>query len=188
MEKAREFQKNIYFCFLDYAKAFDCVDHGNLWKILQEMGIPDHPICLLRNLYAGQEATVRTGYGITDWFQIGNGVSQGCILSPCLFNFYAEYIMRNTRIDEAQAGIKIAKKNINNLRYADTTTLMAESEEELKSLLMKLKEESEKVDLKLNIQKIKIMASGPITSWQIDGKTMETVTDYFSGLPNHCRW
>ena len=151
MEKAREFQKNIYFCFIDCAKAFDCVDHNQLWKILKEMGIPDL-ISLLRNLYAGQESTVRTGHGTTDWFQIGKGVRQGCILSPCLFNFYAEYIMRNTGLEEAQAGIKIAGRNINNLRYADDTTLMAESEEELKSLLMKVKE-SEKVGFKLNIQK-----------------------------------
>ena len=156
MEKAREFQKNIYFCFIEYAKAFDCVDHNKLWKILKEMGIPDHLTCLLRNLYAGQEATVTTGHGTTDLFQIGKGVRQGCILSACLFNFY---IMRNAGLDEAQAGIKIAGKNINNLRYADDTTLMAESEEELKSLLMKVKEESEKVRLKLNIQKMKIMAS-----------------------------
>ena len=169
MEKAREFQKNIYFCFTDYAKAFDCVDHNKLWKILKEMGIPDHPTCLLRNLYAGQEATVRTGHG-TDCFQIGKGVRQGCILSPCLFNFYAESIMRNAGLEEVQAGIKIVGRNINNLRYADVTTLMEESEEELKSLLMKVKEESEKVGLKLNIQKMKIMASGPITSWQIDGE------------------
>src|SRR5574341_1359473 len=152
------------------------------------MGIPDHLTCLLRNLYAGQEATVRTGQGTTDWFQIGKGVRQGCTLSPCLFNFYAEYIMRNTGLEEAQAAIKIAGKNINNFRYADETTLMAESEEELKSLLMKVKEESEKVGLKLNIQKTKITASGPITSWQINGETMETVTDYFFGLQNHCRW
>ena len=137
------------------------------------MGIADHMICLLRNLYAGQEATVRTRYGKTDWFQIGKGVHQGCILSPCLFNFYAEYIMRNAGLEEAQAGIKIARRNINNLRYADDTTLMAESEE-LKSLLMNVKEESEKVGLKLNIQKTKIMASGPITSWEIDGETVET--------------
>ena len=178
MEKAREFQKNIYFCFIDYAKAFDCVDHNKLWKILKEMGIPDHLICLLRNLYAGQEATVRTGHGTTDWFQIGKGVHQGCILSPCLFNLYAEYIMRNTGLEETQAGIKIAGRNINNLRYADDTTLMAESEEELKSLLMKVKVESEKVGLKLNIQKTKIMASGPITSWEIDGETVETVSDF----------
>ena len=142
----------------------------------------------LRNLCAGQEATVRNGHGTTDWFQIGKGVCQGCILSPCLFNFYAEYIMRNAGLEEAQARIKIARRNINNLRYADDTTLMAESEEELKSLLMKVKEESEKVGLKLNIQKMRIMASSPITSWQIDRKTMETVTDYFGGLQNHCRW
>ena len=187
IEKAREFQKNIYFCSLDYAKAFDCVDHNKLWKILKEMGIPDHLTCLLRNLYAGQEATVRTGHGTTDWFQIGKGVCQGCILSPCLFNLYAEYIMRNTGMEETQAGIKIAGRNINKLRYADDTTLMAESEEELKSLLMKVKEESEKVGLKLNLPKMKIMASGPITSWEIDGETVETVADYFGGLQNHCR-
>ena len=144
------------------------------WKIPKEMRIPDHLIYLLRNLYAGQEATVRTGHGTTDWFQIG----KGCILSPCLFNLYAEYIMRNTGLEEAQAGVKIAGRNINNLRYADDTTLMAESEEELKSLLMKLKEESEKFGLKLNIQKTKIMASGPITSWEIDGETVETVRDF----------
>ena len=135
MEKAREFQKNIYFCFIDYAKAFDCVDHKKLWKILKEMGIPDHLTCILRNLYASQEATAGTGHGTIDWFQIGKGVRQGCILSPCLFNFYAEYIMRNAGLEEAQAGIKTARRNINNLRYADDTTLMAESEEELKSLL-----------------------------------------------------
>ena len=142
------------------------------------MGIPDHLTCLLRNLYAGQEATVRAGHETTDCFQIGKGVHQGCILSPCSFNFYAEYIMRNAGLEEAQAGIKIAGRNINHLRYADHTTLMAESEEELKSLLMKLKEESEKVGLKLNIQKTKIMASGPITSWEIDAETVETVTDF----------
>ena len=140
IEKAREFQKNIYFCFIDYAKAFDCADHNKLWKILKEMGIPDHLTCLLRNLYSGQEATVGTGHGTTDWFHIGKGVCQGCILSPCLFNLYAEYIMRNAGLYEAQAGIKIAGRNINNLRYADDTTLMAESEEELNSLLMKVKE------------------------------------------------
>ena len=150
-EKAKEFQKNIYFCFIDYAKAFDCMDHNKLWKILQEMGIPGHLICLPRNLYAVQETTVRTGHGTADWFQIGKGVCQGCIWSPCLFNLYAEYIMRNTGLEEAQAGIKIAGRNINNLRYADDTTLMAESEEELKSLLMKVKEEREKAGLKLNI-------------------------------------
>ena len=142
------------------------------------MGIPAHLTCLLRNLYAGQEATVRTGHGTTDWFQIGKGICQGCILSPCLFNLYAEYIMRNAGLVEAQVGIKIASRNIKNLRYADDTTLMAESEEELKSLLMKVKEESEKVGLKLNIQKTKIMAPGPITSWQIDGKTVETVANF----------
>ena len=163
MEKARELQKNIYFCFVEYAKAFDCVDHNKLWKILKEMGIPDHLTYLLRNLYAGQEATVRTGHGTTDWFQIGKGVRQGCVLSPCLFNLYAEYIMRNAGLDEAQAGIKIAGRNIINLRYADDTTFMAETEE-LKSLLMKVKEESEKVSLTLNIQKTKIMTSSPISS------------------------
>ena len=181
MKKAREFQKNIYFCFVDYAKAFDSVDHNKLWKILKEMGIPDHLTCLLRNLYGGQEATVRTGYGITDWFQIGKGVCQGYILSPCLFNFYTEYNMRNSGLEKAQAGIKIAGRNINNLRYADDTTLMAENEEELKRLLMKVKEESEKVGLKLNIQKTKIMASGPITSWEIVGETVETVSDFIFG-------
>ena len=137
--RKQEFQKNkkIYFCFIDYAKSFDCVDHNKLWRILQEIGIPDHLTCFLRSLYAGQEATVRTRYRTTDWFLIGKRVHQGCILSPCLFNLYAEYIMRNARLDEAQAGIKIAERNINNLRYADDTTLMAEREEELKSLLMK---------------------------------------------------
>ena len=146
------------------------------------MGISDHLTCFLRNLYAGQEATVRTGHGTTDWFQIGKGVCQGCMLLPCLFNFYAEYIMRNTRLDEAQAGVKIARKNINNLRYADDTTLLAESKEELKRLLMKMKEESEKVGLKLNIQKTKIMATGPITSWEIDGETVETMPDFILGI------
>ena len=154
------------------------VDHNKLWKILKEMGIADHLTCLLRNLYAGQEATVRTGHGIIDWFQIGKGVPQGCILSPCFFNLYAEYIMRNAGLEEAQTGTKTAGRNINNLRYADNTTLMAESEEELKKPLMKVKEESGKVGLKLHIQKTKIMASGPITSWQIDG---ETVADFFWG-------
>ena len=176
IEKAREFQKNTYFCLIDYAKASDCVDHNKLWKILKEIGIPDHLMCLLRNLYAGQEATVITGHGTTDWLQIGKG-AQGCILSPCcLFNLHAESIMGNARLDETQAGIKIAGRNINNLQYADE-----ESEEELKSLLMEVKEEREKVGLKLNIQKTKIMASGPITPWQIDGETMETVKD-FGGL------
>ena len=183
VEKAREFQKNIYFCFIDYAKAFDCVDHNKLWKILKEMGIPDHLTCLLRNMYAGQEATVRTGHGTTDWFQIGKGVHQGCILSLCLYNLDAEYIMRNTGLQETQAGIKIARRNINSLRYADDTTLMAENEVELKSLLMKVKEESEKVGLKLNIQKTKIMAFIHITSWEIDGETVETVSDFIFWSP-----
>ena len=149
--------------------------------IYEEMGRPDRLTCLLRNLYAGQEAKVRTEHGTTDWFQIGKGVHQGCILSPCLFNFYAEYIMRNARLEEAQAVIKMARRNINNLRYADDTTLMAKSKEELKNLLMKVKEESEKVGLKLNIQKTKIMASGPITSWERDGETVETVSDFIFG-------
>ena len=152
------------------------------------MGITDHLACVLRNLYAGQEATVRTRHGTTDWFQIRKGVHQGCILSPCLFNIYAEYIMRNAGLEGTQAGIKIAWRNINNLRYADDTTLMAESEEEWNSPLMKLREESEKAGLKLNIEKTKIMASSPITAWQIDGETMETVTDYFLGLQNHPGW
>ena len=156
----REFQKNIYLCFIDYAKAFDCVDHNKLWKILKEMGIPDHLTRLLRNLCVGQEAIVRTTHGTTDWFQIGKEVCPGCILSPCLFNLYAEYVMRNAGLEEAQAGIKIVRRNISNLRYADNITLMAESEE-LKSLLMKVKEESEKVGLKLNIQETKIMAPVP---------------------------
>ena len=158
--KKQEFQKKVYFCFTDYAKAFDCVDHNKLWKILKEMGIPDHLICLLRNLYAGQEATVRTGHGTTDWFQIGKGVHQGYILSPCFYNLYAENNLRKAGLQEAQAGIKIPSRNINNLSYADDTTLMAERKEELKSFLMKVKEESKK----LNIHKTKIMASSPITS------------------------
>ena len=161
-----------------------CVDHNKLWKILQEMEIPDHLTCLLRNLYAGQEATVRTRHGTMDWFQIGKGVRQGCMLSPCLFNFYAEYIMRNAGLEEAQARIKISGRDISNVRYADDTTLMAESEEELKKLLMKVKEESEKVGFKLNIQKTKIMASGPITSRELDGETVERVSDFiFWGAP-----
>ena len=167
MEKAIEFQTDIYFCCINYAKTFDWVDQNKLWKILKEMGIPDHLTCLLRNLYADQEATVRTGHGTAEWFQIRKGVHQDCILSPCLFNLYTEYIMRNAGLDEAQAGINIARRNINNLRYTDDTTLMAESEEELKSTLIKVKVESEKVGLKLHIQKTKIMASGPITSWQV---------------------
>ena len=173
-KKQESSKKNIYFCFIDYAKAFDSVDHNKLWKILKEMGIPDHLTCLLRNLYAGQEETVRTGQRTTNWSQIGKGAHQGCILSPCLFNTYAEYIMRNAGWAEAQAGIKIAGRNINNFKYTDDTTLMAESEE-LNNLLMKVKEESEKVGLNLNIQKTKIMASGPIISWQIGG---ETVADF----------
>jgi len=153
------------------------------------MGIPDHFACLLRNLYAGQEAAVRTGHETMNWFKIGKGVCKGCILSPCLFNLYAEYIMRNAGLDEAQAGIKIAGRNINNLRYADVTTVMAESEEEIKSLLMKVKEESEKSVLKLNIQKTKIMASSPITSWKIDGENNGNSDRLHSlGLQNHCRW
>ena len=162
LKKPESSRKSIYFCFIDYAKVFDYVDHNKLWKILKEMGIPDHLTCLLRNLYAGQEETVRTGHGTTDWFQIRKGVCQGCILSPCLFNLYAECIMWNSRLDETQTGIKIAGRNINNLRYADDTTLMAESKE-LKSPLRKVKVENEKVGLKLNIQETKIMASGPIT-------------------------
>ena len=173
--KKQEFQKNIYFCFIDSAKAFDCVDHNKLWKILQEMGMPDHLPCLLRNLYAGQEATVRTGHGTTDWFQIGKGIRQGCILSPCVFNLNAEYIMWNAGLDEAQSGIKTAGRNTNNLGYTDEITLREESKEELKSLLMKVKGESEKAGLKLIVQKTKIMAYGHITSWQIDG---ETVRDF----------
>ena len=184
IEKAREFQKNIFFCFIDYAKAFDCVDQNNLWTIIKGIGKQDHLTCLLRNLYACQEATVRAGQRIADWFQIRKGVRQGCILSPCSFNLYAVYIMRNAGLEEAQAGIKIAWRNINNLRYADDTTLMAESEEELKSPLMKLKEETENVGLKLNIQKTEIMASGSITSWQIDGETVETMAEFIFGAPN----
>ena len=187
IEKAREFHKNIYFCFIDYAKAFDCVDHHKVWKILQEMRIPDHLTCLLRNLYAGQEATVRTGHGTTDWFQIGKGVHQGCILSPCLFNSYAEYIMRNAGLEEAQAGMKIPGRNINNMRYTDDTTLMAESEEELKSLLMKVKEwkswlkaqHSENEDH--GIWSHLFMAN----RWRNSGNSGRL---YFSWLQNHCRW
>ena len=167
IEKVREFQKNIYLCFIDYTKAFDCVDHDKLWKALREMEIPDHLTCLLRNLYVGQEATVRTLYGTSDWFKIEKGVRQGCLLSPCLFNLCTEHITRYARLHELQAGIETGGGNISNLRYADDTTLMAESEEKLKSLLMKLKEESEKASLKLNIQKSKIMASGTISSWHI---------------------
>ena len=163
-KKQESSRKPSISALLTMPKPFDCVDHNTLWKILKEMGIPDHLTCLLRNLYVGQKATVRTGHGTTDWFQIGKGIRQRCILSSCLFNLYAEYIKRNAGLEEAQAGIKIARRNINHLRYADDTTLMPESEEELKSLLMKVKEESEQVGLKVNIQKTKIMASDPITS------------------------
>ena len=176
--KSKRISEKHLLLFIDYAKAFDCVDHNKPWKILQEMGMPDHLTCLLRNLYAGQEATVRTRHGTTDWFQIVKGVHQGCILSPCLFNVYAEYIMGNASLDESQARIKIYGRNINNLNYADDTTLMTESKAELKSLLIKVKEEREKAGLKLNIQKTKIMASSPITSWQRDGETMDTVADF----------
>ena len=167
IEKTREFQKKKISCFIEYTKAFAWVDHNKLRKILQQMGLPDHLTCFLRNLYAGQEATVRTGHGKTDWFQIGKGVHLACILSPCLFNLYAEYIMQNARLDETQAGIKIARRNINNFRYADDITLMVGSKEEQKSLLMKVKEETEKAGLKLSIQKTKIIASSIITLWQI---------------------
>ena len=183
IENAREFQKSIYLCFIDYAKSVDCVDHNKLWKILKEMEIPGHLTCLLRNLYAGQEATVRTRNGTTDWFQIGKGVCQSSILSPCLFNLYAEYIRWHARLDEALTGIKTASRNINNLRYADDTTLIAESEEELKSLLMKVKKESEKAGLKLSIQKMKIMKFNPITSWQVYGEKVKTVTIIFPRTP-----
>ena len=165
IKKAREFQKNIYFCFINYTKAFDCIDHNKLWEILKEMRIPNQLTCLLRNLYTGQEATVRTKHGATDWFQIVKRILQGCILSPFLFNFYTEYIMENAGLDESQTGIKISGRNINNLRYAEDTTLMAESEDELKGLLMKVKKESEKAGSKLSIQNTKI---SPITSWQIE--------------------
>ena len=188
IEKAREFQENIYFYFIDYAKAFDYVDHNKLWTILQEMGIPDQLTCLLRNLYAGQEATVRTGHGTRDWFQIGKGVRQACILSLCLFNFYAEYIMRNAGLDKPQAGIKNAARNTNDLRYADDTTKMVE---ELTTLLMRVKEENEKAGLKLNIQKTRMMASGPISSVQFSSvaQSCPTLCDPMNrstpGLPVH---
>ena len=199
IEKATEFQKNMYFCFIDYAKAFDCVDHNKMWKILQEMGIPDHLTCLLRNLYAGQEATVKMGHGTTDWFQIGKGVHQGSTLSPCLFNLYSEYTTWNARLAEAQAEIKIAGRSINNLRYADYTTQMAENE--LKSLLMKVKEEREKAGLKLNIKKTKISAYSPIIkqmwmrwrilkSWIPTGPHHQTIflTESRSSLPVWGNW
>ena len=191
LKKQESSRKTSTFALLTMSKPLTLWITTNCGKFLKEMGIPDHLTCLLRNLYSGQEATVRTGHGITDWFQIRKGVCPGCILSPCLFNLYAEYIMWNTGLDEAQAGIKIVRRNINNLRYAGDTTRRAEREEELKrtkELLMKVKAESEKVGLKLNIQKTKITASGPITSWQSDGEKMETVRDYFLGLQNHCRW
>ena len=168
IEKAREFQKNIYFFFIKYLKAFHCVDHNKLWKILEEMGLPDLLNCLLRNLYVGKEAIVRTRHGTMEWFKIGKGVCQVCILLPCFFNLYAKHIMWNAGLDKSQAGIMIARRNINILPYADDTTLKAESEEELKSLLMKVKEESEKSRLKLYIQRTKIIASSLIISWQID--------------------
>ena len=166
-------EKTIYFRFIAYAKDFNYMDHNKRRKIMKEMGIPGHLSCLWRNLYADQEATIKTGHGTINWFQIGKRVCQDCILSPCLLNLYTEYIMRNAGLDEAQTGIKIARRNINNLRYADDSTLMAEREEELKSLLMKVKVESEKVGLKLNIQKTKIMATSPIISWQIDRGTVK---------------
>ena len=178
IKKAREFQENIYFCFIDYAKAFDCVDHNKLWKILKEMGMPDHLTCLLRNLYAVEEATVKTGHETADWFQIGKGVHQGLYCHPTYLTYMQTTSWETLGWRKPQAGIKIAGRNSNNLRYADDTTLMEESEEELKSLLMKVKVESLKVDLKVNIQKTKIMASGPITSWEIDGETVERVADF----------
>ena len=184
----KESQKNTYFCFIECAKAFDSVDHNKLWEIPKEMEIPDHLTCLLRNPYAGQEATVRTGHGTTDWFQIRKGVCQGCILSLRLFNFYEEYFMRNAGLDEAKAGINSAGRNINTLRCANDTTLMAESKEELKSFLMNVKEKSEKVRLKLNIKKTKFMASGSITSWQINGETMGTVAGFILGGSKNYRW
>ena len=175
IEKAREFQKNTYICFIDYAKAFDYMNHNQLWKVLQVMGMPDHVICLLRNLYAHHEATVRTRHRTTDWFQIGKWGHWGCIVWPCLFNLYAEYIMQNGGLDLAQAGMKIAGRSIDNLRYADYTNITVETKEKLKSCLIKVKEESEKVGLKLSIQKTKMMASCPITSWQIDGERMDFI-------------
>ena len=186
IEEAREFQKNI--CFIDYAKAFDCVDHNKLWKILKEMGIPDHLTCLLRNLYTGQEARVRTGHGTTDWFQIGKEVCWDCIWSPCLFNLYAECIMWNAGLDETQTGIRIARRNINNLRYTDDTTLMVESEEDLKSFLMKVKEESEKAGLKLSIQKNK--DHGILFHYFMvsrGGKSVKSERPFIWDQ-NHCRW
>ena len=188
-KKAKEFQTNIYFCFIDNAKVFDCVDHNKQWKILKEIRVSDHLTCLLRNLFAGQEATIRTRHGKTDCFKTEEGVWQGCIFSRCLFNFYVEYIMQNDGLDESQAEIKIARRNVINLRYADDTTLMTENEKELKSLLMRVKEESEKAGLKLNIQKTKIMESGLITSWQKRRwKSGNGGRFYFLGLQSHYGW
>ena len=188
VEKAREFWKNIYFWFIDKAKTFNCVDHNKLQKILKEVGIPGHLTCLLRNLYAGQEATMRTRHGTMAWFKIRKGVHQGCILSPCLCNLYAEHIMWNAGLHQLQDGIKIAGRNISNLQHADDTTLMAEREEELKSPFMRVKEDSEGLGLKFNIQKTKIMASSNITIWKIDGEKWKHDRLYFLGLQNHCRW
>ena len=187
-KKQEKSRKNIYFCFTDYTKAFNCVDHNELWTILQEIGIPDYLTCLLRNLYADQEATVRTGHG-TDWFQIGKGICQGFTLSPCLFNLYAEYIMQNARLGQAQAGIKIAGRNINNLRYADDTILMAESKEEVKSLLIKVEEESWKSWLKTQHSKNKVHGSQShhfmANRWGNNGNSDRL---YLLGLQSHCRW
>ncbi|CAH2296256.1 Hypothetical predicted protein [Pelobates cultripes] len=170
--------RSIYFCFINYSKAFDCVDHNNMWQVLKEMGVPDHLITLLRNLYVDQEATVRTKHGTTEWFKIGKGVQQGCMLSPYLFNLYVEYMIHKAGLDESKAGINIAGRNINNLRYADDTTLVAESKEELKDLLMRVKEENAKAGLLLNVKKTKIMANSNLSSWQIDGEEVEAVTDF----------
>ena len=178
MEKTREFQKNIYFCFIDYTKAFGCVDHNKLWTSLHNMGVPSHFICLLKNLYANQEATVRTEHGLTEWFKIEKGVRQGCILSPYLFNLYPEHIMRNVGLEETDVGIKIAGRKISNLRYADDTTVMAENEEDLKNLLIKVKEKSAKAGLLLNIKKTKIMSTGNINGICIDGEEIEAVTEF----------
>ena len=188
IDKSRDFQINIYFCFTDYAKAFDCVDHNKLWKILKEIGIPNHLTCLLINLYAGQGATVRTGHGTTDWFQIRKGAHQRCILTPCLFNLYSEYIMRNAVLDEAQAGIKIAGRNLNNLRYADDTTLMEESEEELKSLLMKVKRRVKKLAQSSTFRKLRSWHLVPSLHGKWMGKQWKQWQTAFGGLQNHCRW
>ena len=186
VEKAREFQKNIYFCFIDYAKAFDCVDYNKLWKILNKMGIPDHLTCSWKSCMQVRKQKLEPDVEQQTGSKLGKEYVKAVILSLCLFNLYAEYIVWNAGLDEMQAGIKTARRNINNLRYADDTTLMAEAKRNWRAL-MKVKEESEKAGLKLNIQEMKIMASGPISSWQIDGGTMETMTDYFLGLQNHCR-